>query len=571
MRIESPDTWAPAQARWLAASVAVVLYLASIGFGFTLDDPAVALENPAVRCGEVGRLFSTPYHYGPRQRVETGLYRPLTTASFAANHALHGASPWGFHAGNVLLHGCASVLVLEVALAAGLAVPGALLAALLFAAHPVHAEAVASISGRADLLATTFFLLALLAWIRLRRPSGEPSAAGALLAAALSLLAMLSKEHAVVFPAVAAAWEVLRPRGATPAGTGRRAARRTLLSIAPLLLPLAAYVGLRLAALGRLLPGPGAVTPIENPLSALGFLDRLPSAVAVAGRYAVLLVFPRTLSPDYSFAEIEPVASALDPHLLAGIAALGLAAAAILLARRRAPLLAFAAVFALAVFFPVSNLAVPIGTVMAERLLYLPSAGLCLAAGMLWGPIARRLGPRGAVAALGAVLLVASVRTVAASAVWRDDFALASHAAQASPRSVKSLGNLAVELAVRGRSQEALGLLGRALALAPDFWPNRINLSGVLLSTGDLEGAEAQVARVLEADPANPSALLQRSVVLEKRGNLEGAEASARAALAAAPWLGEAHLRLAALLSSSGKSEEAEAERLAAEVPACEE
>ena len=569
MSIERPETWTASRARWLVAGAAVVLYLASVGFGFTLDDPAVALENPAVRCGEVGRLFSTPYHFGPRQRAETGLYRPLTTLSFAANHALHGPRPSGFHAANVLLHAASSLLVLEVALAIGLALPGSLLAALLFAAHPVHVEAVASVCGRADLLATALFLLALLAWVRLRRADGAPSTAGIGSAAALSLLAMLSKEHAAAFVAVAAAWEILRPWGAAPGTAARSGRRGALLSVAALVLPLAAYLGLRVAALGRLLPGPGSVTPIENPLSTLGVLARLPSAVAVAGRYALLFVFPRTLSPDYSFAEIEPVASPLDPYLHAGIAALLLAAAAVALARQRAPLLAFAALLAILTFFPVSNVAVPIGTVMAERLLYLPSAGLCLAAGLLWTPIARRLGDRGALALLGAVLLVASARTVTASAAWRDDLSLASHAAAASPRSVKSLGNLSIEMAVRGRTDEALDLLGRALALAPDFWPNRINLSGVLLASGDLDGAEAQIARVLAADPANPSALLQRSLVLEKRGDVLGAEEAARAAAEAAPWLPEARLRLAALLAALGRSEEAEAEREAAREPEC--
>ena len=89
-------------------------------------------------------------------------YRPITVLTFRANAALGGMAPWGFHVANAALHACVCALFFLFAeILFGSAVP-ALAAAALFAAHPVHAEAVANIVGRAEGLAGLFFLLALL-------------------------------------------------------------------------------------------------------------------------------------------------------------------------------------------------------------------------------------------------------------------------------------------------------------------------------------------------------------------------------------------------------------------------
>jgi predicted Zn-dependent protease len=188
-------------------------------------------------------------------------------------------------------------------------------------------------------------------------------------------------------------------------------------------------------------------------------------------------------------------------------------------------------------FSLMSNLPFPIGTLMAERLLYLPSAGLCLLAGAAWPALARRAGRPAAVALAVAVLLAGSIRTVAADAVWKDDFTLYSAAISASPRSVRVLGNLAVELAARGRLGEAEPLLERAVALAPDFAPNRINLSGVLLKEGSLDAAEVEIRHVLDREPGHPVALLQLASILSRRGDAAGAEDALERALAADPSL----------------------------------
>ncbi|MBZ5640764.1 MAG: tetratricopeptide repeat protein [Acidobacteriia bacterium] len=509
----------------IVVAVAVSVYATSLPNGFVLDDSTVVEQNPLVTSHAFGRILAAPYHYGPRETVPTGLYRPLTTLSFAMEHAAAGLRPLLYHADNVALNAAVSVLVLLTGLALALPPGAALAGALLFAVHPAHSEAVANVSGRAELLAAAFFLLALLAFARGREPDGRVRLLALVAAAALSLLAMLSKEHAVTFVGVAAAWEILVRRGPSESLPVFLRARRAELSrtLLVLLLPVAAYLVLRRAVLGGLLLPPASVTAIENPAAGLPPIARSLAALAAAGRYALVLVFPRVLSPDYGFAETAEVRSPLDPWLLLGLLAAAALAVGLLVAWRRSRAAAFLLLLAALPFAPVSNFPFAIGTIMAERLLYLPSVGLCLLAGAAWPALVRQLG-RASALALAAVLLVGgSIRTVGANLAWHDEFSLWSRAYDAAPRSVKVLGNLAVELAMRGRLDEARQLLERAVLLAPDFAPNRINLAGVLLKLGNLDAAEAEVRHVLDREPGEPAALLQLGAIRSKRAGVRRA------------------------------------------------
>src|SRR5262249_48873467 len=135
-----------------------------------------------------------------------GLYRPVTTASFAVNYAIHGASPVGYHVVNVVLHAVVCV-VLALVLARVTGDPSlALLAGFLFAAPPVHTEAVARAVGRAELLAA---LLALLAWWTVIARRGAWSRAAAAL---LLCLGVLAKESACTIVAVALAADLIYRR-----------------------------------------------------------------------------------------------------------------------------------------------------------------------------------------------------------------------------------------------------------------------------------------------------------------------------------------------------------------------
>jgi hypothetical protein len=182
--------------RWLPAALVALLAAAvfahTLPFDFVYDDVPVILRNEHLHSLAAWReILAGPWW-------SSGLYRPLTSLTFAINWAMGGGSPWPFHLTNVLAHAAASVLVLL--LAKRLLPPAAALAAaLLFAVHPVHVEAVANLVGRAEVLATLFTVAAALLYLEWGERPTPLRGAGVLL---LVLLGLGSKESAFAAPAL---------------------------------------------------------------------------------------------------------------------------------------------------------------------------------------------------------------------------------------------------------------------------------------------------------------------------------------------------------------------------------
>jgi Flp pilus assembly protein TadD len=534
----------------LVVVVACIVYANSTGNRFVFDDRLLIEKNEVVQ-GEAGpgAILLSPYH-GGSDGGGTGLYRPLTLASFALNYRAGGLDPRGYHWVNILLHAAVSLCVLALGARIGLDRRAALLGALLFATHPVHTEAVANLAGRAEILACLFALLALLAYSR----EGTKGIAWPASAGALFLLAMLAKENAVTVIAVFAGLDFLIARRRV--GFLRRQGW--------LWAAVAVYLLLRFIALGAEFGGPAEVSYIDNPLVRAGLVERWSTALVIAARYIGLFLFPATLSPDYSYAQIVPVDSPLDPAVLLS----GLVAGAVLLwfgwSLRRSRSIAFLLLFSIATFSIASNMIVLIGTIMAERLLYLPSVGMCLVAASaipwVWRKAGRWPGILVAVLVLGA----ASVRTIDRNRDWRDGYTLFRSAALASPRSVKVRNNLGTELLKRGRPAEAKQEFQKAIEIAPDYPTARVNLAQCLLAEGDTEGAERAVRQVLAERPDNGAALLQLGEVLFRAGRLEEAERTFRRVLALDVDHANARERLGAVLLERGDPAGAEAELLEA-------
>ena len=174
----------------VVAACAFLIYLGALWNGFALDDRAIILQNPHVAAASgLWRVFVESYW---RPEVGGHLYRPLAIVTYALDALVDGA-PW-FHFVNLLWHAAASVAVAALArrllgVAAGLA------AGLVFAAHPVHVEAVANVVGRAELMVGLFSVLAVYAGL------WRQSVAWSTAALALGLL---SKENAAAIPAIIA-------------------------------------------------------------------------------------------------------------------------------------------------------------------------------------------------------------------------------------------------------------------------------------------------------------------------------------------------------------------------------
>ncbi|MDQ6827978.1 MAG: hypothetical protein M3081_03835 [Gemmatimonadota bacterium] len=374
--------------------MAVLAYANAIGNGFVLDDIPIILRNPFVhQLRALWRAFATPYWPASSG---TGQYRPLAIASYALDWWVSGGSAHWMHAVNVLWHAAASMVVLSFA-SQLVRARGALIAALLFALHPVHVEAVANIVGRAECMAAVFVLMALLAH---RRQSWA--------AVPLFALALASKENSVVFVGLALASDVLfadvRVRDLMRENRARYAAYAGVL---------AGYAAVLVAVFSRVsLRAPAAM------LAGAGVVTRTMTELTVVPQYLRLLVAPLELSSNYDWDVIQRQAG---PSVLGALGAAIIAVTAVTIWQRCRTdrVVAFALVWIPIAIAPVSNIAFASGIVLAERTLYLPSVGVVLLAGVLADRLWERhsrLVPLSALA-FGAFF---AVRTWTRTPVWHD-------------------------------------------------------------------------------------------------------------------------------------------------------
>lgn len=294
--------------------VTAVLYAPSLGYGFVYEDN----NDP--------ETFFRPFE------MSDVLHKParvLTVASYALSNAMAPRQAWGYHAGNLALHLLNGWLLFV--LASSLMAPtGALFAAALFWLHPVQVESVAYISSRADLLATTFVILALL-W----RAHGW-------LTLACCVLAVLAKETAVmVF----------------------------------LLMPLIAYAtGIRWAEMPRMVWALVIGAPFTYLLirySVTWDAVYASSQLAAFSRLLLLLVWPSPLTIDHDWTVITPQVGFVV--VCAWIALTALAAL------REWPAWSWALGMALLLMVP--RAFVPLHEGLHEHHLLMPSVGLALWAG----------------------------------------------------------------------------------------------------------------------------------------------------------------------------------------------
>src|SRR2546425_10127503 len=345
----------PRRVYLLVGTAAAVVHLGVLWNGFALDDLTIIVANPLVHgLSGVWRAFAAPYFPA---NLDASVYRPLTIATYALDWSV-GSTVW-FHAVNLMWHAGASVLVALLARRwAGDA--AALVAGMVFAVHPVHVEAVANVVGRNELMAAAFTLLAVYAALE----------RGSVLWSAAALTAgLLSKENAAVAPGlIAAAWLL----GVRPVPPGRTLAA----FVASWVVLAAVYTGVRWSVLHGF-GGSGNPAPVF--LGQAGLTIRL-TAIAGLADVARLLVFPLAVSADYSPRERTAVPALGDARLVLGVLVVALWALLLGLAwRRQRKLAAFGLAWIAIAYAPVANLLFPIQILIAERTLYLPSAGLALA------------------------------------------------------------------------------------------------------------------------------------------------------------------------------------------------
>ena len=551
--------------RWcvgLLLAVAMLVYGDALRNDFTQDDDLYIVHNETVSAPSLRGLFEA--------NRDTNVFRPVTFLTLALNRAAGGARPFGYHLVNLLLH--AAVTLLLYLLLEALLEPDpqarvvAFVAAMLFAVHPIHTEAVAAIVGRSELLAAGFLLAAWLLHLRDRQ----------IPALICFLIALLSKESAVVFLPLALIGDYARGKSK----------------------PLPRYgwiTGLTVLYLGALWRidggrfGTTSIAFVDNPLAVLPANLRILNALRVAWKYVGLHVYPATLSCDYSYDAITLYSNWQHTMPSAVAAALVLAVWVWALRTKRSAWALAGAIY-LVGFAVTANVFIPTGTIMGERLAYLPSAGFCLLVALIWIRLQdyNRKAAWGVFIILGAAL---AMRSVVRNLDWRDNFTLYSAGVRVVPGSAKMHEALAVqylhreqleaarnefETALRifpdsmaaqefygilearlGHDQESLRLLQKAMSNSPrgslsyDF--AAVNLAAQLMKLEKNDEALKLLNQDILESPGYARAWSNRAVLRYKLGERESARADAETALRLDAANSQA-LNLLSLLNSTGPS-----------------
>jgi protein O-mannosyl-transferase len=557
--------------RWrfaLLLAAVLLVYGNSLRNQFTQDDGLYIETNPQVLHPTLQNLLE--------QNQAANVFRPLTFATFALNHAIGGLTPWGYHLVNLLLHAGISWL-LYLLLCASLGESqrtrlAALAAAWLFALHPIHTEAVTAAVGRAELLAAGLLLAA---WLLHLRDREIP-------ALCCLALALLAKESPVVFLPLVVLGDFVRTRWKPVVRYAR----------------IAGVMGLYLVTLwyaqgGRL--GRPLTAQQDNPLDGLPAQWRILNALRVVWKYVGLQLYPATLSCDYSYNAI-PVFLSVRDNLLAA-SGVGLVLAAWLwalwsFAKRwkdqarhswfqaawfqaacfQAAWFQAAAILGCGIylisFSIVSNVLIPTGTIMGERLVYLPSAGFCLLIALAWTWLYERRRTV-AIGLLAVICALLASRTVVRNRDWYDNFTLFTAAVRAVPESTKAHNNLAGQYMARKETVPARAEYEAALRIYPDnpdalagfgllaYWqkdyptaeramdralnmsrrdnPNydfmTVNYAALLMQTGRQDRALQILDQEIAGSPGYARAWANRAVIHYQRGEKEAARSDAESAL----------------------------------------
>lgn len=480
--------------------LAFIIFGNGIGGGFVYDDHwVIELNSHLNESGMFLKQFVLPYHY---QQPDTGLYRPLTLMSFVVNLWFSKGAA-GFHIINILIHALNVILLYLLLEKLFNRRAISIVASVLFLVLPIHVEAVTSIIGRADLLATFFALLSVYACVRQKY----------VWSAIALLLALFSKESAIgIIFVLAYVLFVLQKK------TFREVVRICVWYVSAGLI----YATLRYAALGQFFLANDAST-VYNPLKYSGFISRLVTAIKIFGMYLWKSIFPIHLSADYSYNQIS-LASRADMFSIAAVfAMLGALVGIIFWRRTRNSIYAFGAILLVGTFLVVSNFIVPIGTIMAERTFYLPSIGLAVILGAAAAHILESRWRKLALIPLIIIGIIYGARAAARNIVWHDEGTLFADMVTTAPQSVHANNNLAIYYMKNDQWNKARPLLEKAVSITPDHVSLQDSLG--IMAEHDERYAEAEqyYLRALELRPHYLTAVSNLTHMYYTNGQFEKA------------------------------------------------
>lgn len=545
-----------ATAKWiylLLFAFAFILYANTLHHEYAFDDAVVITENTFTKKGIVGipdllqkDLFAGMY--GNRLVLGGGRWRPLSLVTYALEYQFFGMNPHASHWINVLFYGLAAVILFMMLQKI---LPGKILlnffVSLLFIALPVHTEVVANIKSRDEILSFIGLCLAIywcFTFLENRRIKY-------LVYSCISyFLALTSKENGIT-------WVVVLPLMLV--FLANKKWKESMLLTLPYLLAAAIYSAIRWKLVG--IAGDKITSVMDNPFLTVAISEKLATITSVMGKYLLLLIFPWKLSSDYSYNEIPVIGWGNSSVIISLLIYSSLLIYVVVVLSKTKPVLngysahriaAFGILFYLITISMVINLFFNVGAPMAERFLFLPSLGFCIAAVAL---ILKLLKTQNYTslkitsttrAVFYIILILLSVRTIARNSDWRNNLTLFSTDIKNSPNSARlqfGYGNLfreqvekTTDLKLKSEAAgTAISAYSNALAIYPAYPDPYYNLGVVYYLTGDTAHAINMYLKTLERSPVFALAAYNLGAIYFSRKNYEASLTYFRKALEIQP------------------------------------
>uniref|UniRef100_A0A3Q3XNG4 dolichyl-phosphate-mannose--protein mannosyltransferase n=1 Tax=Mola mola TaxID=94237 RepID=A0A3Q3XNG4_MOLML len=524
---------APVQAKATVALLALLCFINSYDGEFVFDDSEAIVNNKDLRpTTPLNNIWSNDF-WGSNLSSNSShkSYRPLTVLTFRLNYLLAGGlHPVGFHVLNIILHAAVSALMIDMfaIMIGGLAYDEngkmlnqapktSLLAGLFFAAHPIHTESVAGIVGRADLLCALFFQLSFLTYCKAFN-RGRHLTRWVVVSLLLCAAAMLFKEQGITVLIN----EILQTGLLT---------RLALMGLGGL-----SMLYTRWRIMGT---GPPAFTEVDNPAS---FEENICLRIVNYNYYyslnAWLLLCPWWLCFDWSMGCVPLIKSATDWRmvwlLLLWCILIGLISQALCSQdsqRRRT--LTLGLVLLVVPFLPACNIFFRVGFVIAERVLYLSSAGYCLLLCAVQNTLTphplhtrTQLNPQLLCISMLALLCVYVARCALRSRQWQSEQSLFTSALSVCPLNAKVHYNVGKNLADRGNVTAAVGYYREAVRLHPTYVHAMNNLGNILKERNELIEAEQLLSKAVSIQHDFAAAWMNLGIVQNSLQKFDKAERS---------------------------------------------
>ncbi|XP_007429126.1 transmembrane and TPR repeat-containing protein 3 [Python bivittatus] len=468
----------------LIFGVVAACYWNSLFCGFVFDDVSAILDNKDLHPSTpIKNLFLNDFWGTPMSEERSHKsYRPLTVFTFRLNYLFSELNAISYHFLNVIFHAVVCIIFLKLC-KLFLDNKSSLVASLLFAVHPIHTEAVTGVVGRAELLSSIFFLAAFLSYTRSRGPENTivwtPIAATVFLVA----VATLCKEQGVTVVGICCVYEVFIAQGYTlpvlwdtvlqilqGKGSIPYCMLQMLLKLIVLMFSTLLLVVIRVQVIQSQLPvftrfdNPAAVSP--SPVRQLTFNYLLPVN-------AWLLLNPSELCCDWTMGTIPLVESVLDVRNIATITFFCFLGTLVVFSLRYAGDSSKTVLMALCLivlpFIPASNLFFPVGFVVAERVLYVPSMGFCMLVAHGWKKLSSNSTLRKlSWICLSLVLFIHALKTLQRNWDWESEYTLFMSALKVNKNNAKLWNNVGHALENEKNFERALRFFIQATQVQPD-------------------------------------------------------------------------------------------------------